>query len=408
MLRLVRIRRTLLESLWFLPAAILLGLGGLAFGLLEIDRSAAPDGSFVFGGDGAAARTVLSVLAGSLITVAGLSLSLTVLVLQLASSQFSPRVLPSVLADRLTQATVGAFVGIFAFALIALRSVGSGFVPRLTVTVASGLGLTAVILLVVFIHHVSSLIQVSSIAARLGRDTLARLESLYPEPFGAAAEDDPAPLLATWYTSGEPVAVRPEIPGYVDDVNLALLARRLEDLRARVHLTVVPGDFVTPGDVIARVWDVDGERACAAARAAVTVADERSLASDLAFGVRQLADVALRALSPSLNDPTTARTCIGYLRAVLEGLARRDLPARMRRFGRREALVVAERREFEHYLEPLAEIARFASPSAEVLRDLQDTFESVALHAEAAGARNRADAARRLAATLQAEAARAA
>jgi uncharacterized membrane protein len=99
--------RSVLDSLWFVPGAILVACGALSFGLVEIDRTAAPSGSGVFGGDGAAARTVLSVLAGSLITVAGVSLSLTVLVLQLASSQFSPRVLPSFLGDRLTQVTVG-------------------------------------------------------------------------------------------------------------------------------------------------------------------------------------------------------------------------------------------------------------------------------------------------------------
>ncbi len=401
-----RIWRTLLESLWFLPAVILVGMIALAFGLVEIDRSASPDGSFVFGGDGAAARTVLSVLAGSLITVAGLSLSVTVLVLQLASSQFSPRVLPSFLADRLTQTTVGAFVGIFAFSLIALRSVGGGFVPRLTVTVASGLGLVAVILLVAFINHVSSLIQVSRIAARLGCDTLSRLEALYPRPFGEARDDDPARLLEDWRRGREPVAVRPRRAGYVDDVDLEVLARRLGDGAAHVHVTAVPGVFVTPGDVIAEVWGADEESARAAVDSAIAVADQRSLAFDLAFGVRQLADVALRALSPSLNDPTTARTCIGYVRAVLEGLAGRDLPPRTRHFDQTGTVVIAERREFEHYLQPLGEVARFTGPSAEVSRELEAACERIALHAEAAGAPDRAAAARGLAADIRAEAAR--
>ena len=401
-----RIWRTLLESLWFLPAVILVGMIALAFGLVEIDRSASPDGSFVFGGDGAAARTVLSVLAGSLITVAGLSLSLTVLVLQLASSQFSPRVLPSFLADRLTQTTVGAFVGIFAFSLVALRSVGGGFVPRLTVTVASGLGLVAVILLVAFINHVSSLIQVSRIAARLGRDTLSQLDAIYPQPFGRAHHGDPAQLLEEWHGGGEPLAVRPLQPGHVGDVDLELLARQLGDGPARVHVTAVPGTFVTPGDVIAEVWDVDEESARVAVRSAVAVADERNLAFDVGFGVRQLADVALRALSPSLNDPTTARTCIGYVRAVLEGLAGRDLPPRTRRFDQTGTVVIAERREFEHYLRPLGEVARFTGPSAEVSRDLEEACERIARHAEAAGAPDRAAAARALAADIRAEAAR--
>jgi uncharacterized membrane protein len=381
------------ESLWFLPASILVACGALAFGLVEIDRSADPDGAFLFSGDASAARTVLSVLAGSLITVSGLALSLMVLVLQLASSQFSPRVLPSFLSDRMTQATVGAFVGIFTFSLIALRSVGSGFVPRLTVTLASGLGILAVILLVGFIHHVSRLIQVSRIAARIGNATLGRVDTLYPAPFGHAAEDDAEVVVARWRDGSAPLRVTADRPGYVIDADLSRLATALAGTASRVHIMVAPGDFVTPADVLVEVWSADLERAQRAACETVSVAGERSPDFDLGFGIRQLADVALRALSPSLNDPTTARTCIGYLRAILERLAERDLPPRVRRFDDSDALIVAARPAFADYLAPVREVGRFAAPSAETLRELIELCESVAERAHAAGADSRADAA---------------
>jgi uncharacterized membrane protein len=188
-------------------------------------------------------------------------------------------------------------------------------------------------------------------------------------------------------------------------VNLELLARRLGDGAARVHVTVVPGAFVTPGEVVAEVWDVDEESGCEAVRSAVAIADERDPAFDVAFGVRQLADVALRALSPSLNDPTTARTCIGYLRAILEALAARDLAERTRLFEQTGTVVVAERREFEDYLRPLAEIARFAAPSREVFTELEETCERIARRAEVMGAGDRAAAARGLAGDIRTEAA---
>ncbi len=400
MIGLARRWRSVLESLWFLPGAMIVAFGGLAFGLIEVDRAFTIDSGVVFSGDGAAARTVLSVLAGSLITVAGVSLSLVLLVLQLASSQFSPRVLPGFLGDRLTQVTVGAFVGIFTFSLITLRSVGGGLVPRLTVTVASGLGVIAVILLVAFIHHVSRIIQVSRIAARIAASTLRRLEKLYPQPFGEGQEEDPARLVAEWRRGGAPCLVRPPRGGYVEDVALEPAVRRLDGLGARVHVRAVPGDFVTPHDALAEVWADDPEQAADAVGRAFGVADERSLALDVGFGIRQLADVALRALSPSLNDPTTARTCIGYLRAILEALAGRDLPAPVRRFEDSDAVVVARRREFDDHLAPLVEIARAAGTSVEVTEALLAACESVAEQARAAGAAERAQAMLATAATI--------
>ena len=407
MVGLSRRSRLVLDSLWFLPGAILVACGALAFGLVEVDRTASPNGGIVFDGDGAAARTVLSVLAGSLITVAGVSLSLTVLVLQLASSQFSPRVLPSFLGDRLTQVTVGGFVGIFTFSLIALRSVGGGFVPRLTVTVASGLGIVAVLLLVAFIHHVSKMIQVSEIAGRLGRATQRRLETLYPEQFGHDEDDgDVDATVAEWRRSGHPYAVTAPGSGYVDDLDLHALAKPLDGRNARVHVRVAPGDFVTPADVVAEYWGGEAEDSGRAISRAIGVANERSLATDLGFGMRQLTDVAVRALSPSLNDPTTARTCIGYLRGILEGLAGRGFPRRLRRFDDTDATVVVERREFPDYLRALLEIGRCAGSAVEVTESLLGACDSVAAQAERAGAGERAQAARAVAQAIVEDAAR--
>lgn len=387
--------RVVLESLWFLPGLILVGCSALSFGLVEIDRAASPSGSVVFGGDGAAAGTVLSVLAGSLITVAGVSLSLTVLVLQLASSQFSPRVLPNFLGDRLTQVTVGGFVGIFAFSLIALRSVGGGFVPRLTVTVASGLGIVAVILLVVFIHHVSKMIQVSEIAGRLGRATMRRLDSLYPEQYGHEEDDASADEeVASWRRSGRPHEITAHRAGYVVDANLHALAGALDGRGARVHVAVCPGDFVTPAQIVAEYWGDEPEAARRAVRRAVGIANQRSSSTDLAFGVRQLTDVAVRALSASLNDPTTARTCIGYLRGILERLAGRCFPRRLRRFDDSDATVVAVRREFPDYAHSLLEVGRNAGSAVEVTEALLDACDAVAERAERAGAVGRARAVR--------------
>jgi uncharacterized membrane protein len=157
-----RLWLNLSHSLGAIPGFIVFLFAVLGVVLVEVDRHLDLDRvQWVFNGNGSAARTVLSVIAGSLITVAGLTFSITMVVLQLAASQFSPRILRTFFGDRVTQVTIGTFVGTFVYSILVLRAVGSitdaGFVPRLSVTLASLLGIGAAVLLIVFLHHVSQL-----------------------------------------------------------------------------------------------------------------------------------------------------------------------------------------------------------------------------------------------------------
>ncbi len=187
--------RVLTQSFGAVPGVIVSLFAILGIVLVELDRTLELGGTrFVFQGDGSAARTVLSVIAGSLITVAGLVFSITMVALQLTSSQFSPRVLRTFFADRITQLTIGVYVGTFVYALFVLRSVGSfgdsGFVSRVSITLASVLGIAAVVLLIVFLQHVAKLIQVSHIMGSIAHETLRRLDAVYPERYGEPADAD--------------------------------------------------------------------------------------------------------------------------------------------------------------------------------------------------------------------------
>ncbi len=389
--------RTLVQGLWFLPSLIVVTMGAAAFGLLKIDERLIGHGTpWVFGGDSAAARVVLTTIAGSLITVAGLTFSITIVVLQLASSQFTPRVLPNFLGDRITQITVGTFVGIFVFCLVGLRAVGGvqHFVPRLTVTTASALGIAAVILLIGFIHHVSTMIQVSNIAGQIARRTLRRIDTLHPAPF-RERDDDPEPLLAAWRTEALPRPVLPNRPGYVEEIDLDAVVRAVgRQSPSRVHIPVAPGDFVSVETPIAEVWPAEAADGCEAAVArAVTISSERNFVQDVGFGVRQLVDVALRAISPSVNDPTTAVTCLGYVRSVLERLARRDLPAQIHARDELQVVAIVRRRSFDEYLAALLEVARYANGDQRVVGALLGACGGAAAAATGAGAHERAAAA---------------
>jgi uncharacterized membrane protein len=403
--------RNLSQSLGFIPGLIVAGFAVLGIALVEIDAQIDLDGvEVVFKGDGSAARTVLSVIAGSLITVAGLTFSTTMVVLQLASSQFSPRILRSFFGDRLTQITIGTYVGTFVYAILVLRAVGSfgdtGFVPRLSVTVASLLGIAAIVLLIVFLHHVSKLVQVSHVTAKLAQSALARTDVLYPERYGAPAEDEEAEeLLAAWHAE-EAGQVLPSRPGFVQRVELDALMANLGDDAERISIVVCAGDLVATDMPIAETWPAAAaERWCGELRRAVTIADERDLDQDVGFGLRQLTDVALKAMSPGINDPMTAVTCIGYLRSILVRLAARAEPSRVRRADGRALTVVVRRRGFGEYLESLLQISRYVDGDAWVAGELILTLRACAEAADRCGASDRVRMARDAAATIAAQAA---
>lgn len=384
--------RAVANGFWLLPGLIALGFVALAFLLVRVDKGLpANQLDFTFDGDASAARDVLGTIAGSLITVAGLTFSLTIVVLVLVSGQFTPRSVPAFLADRVNQTTAGTFIGAFAYCLLVLRTVRDadendvgGFVPKLSVSVAVALAVLAIALLLFFIHHLGSSIQASSIVRRIGFDTLAQVDRLPDEqgsgPGGSAL-------------SGEPGVVRPARAGYVrhvarDDIAEQVGAGVVVRLPARV------GAFLTAEDVLAEVWPASAtEQAAGRIRLRVALGPERDLRQDVLYGLRQLAEIAMKALSPGINDPSTAESAIGYLRAILERLAQRTLPAEVWTGN-----VVASLHTFEDYVEgSFDQMARYASIDPNVVVTILDALERIGDAARRAGRPERTTFLRRVA-----------
>jgi uncharacterized membrane protein len=372
--------RDLIEGFWFVPGLLSVAFFGLAVLVLWIDRSGVlGDAAVTFGGDPPAARSILTTIAGSLITVAGLTFSITIVTLQLVSSQFTPRVIRTLLADRLTQIVMGSFVGIFTYCLVVLRAIRQEtdpgefeFVPALGVTLSIVLAVAALGLLIAFIHHTAVSIQVSSITARVARETLAAAGRLYPERYGTPEEPEQADELLDSWRSEEGIAIRPTRPGFVQRISLDRLVEEIAGRAERFHVAVRPGDFVTEETETLVVWsphEID-EELQESLRDLVYVADERDVDQDVAFGVRQLTDVALRAVSPGINDPTTALTCIGYLAAIFERLAERKFPLRVRRFEDESLVGIVERWEFAELIGALREIATVTRDDPRVTKAL--------------------------------------
>jgi uncharacterized membrane protein len=323
----------------FVPGSLIAAAAVLAFALLAVDKSAEREVidfiPWLFTGGPDGAQQVLSTIAGSMVTLAGVTFSIITVALSLASQQFGPRLLRNFANDLINQAMLGAFIATFVYCLLVLREVrlieDDTFVPYLAVTVGVVLALATMVLFVYFIHHVIDSIQGSAIIARSARETMATIDSLFPasvgEPADGMGEPEPEiPPLSDAHT------IRAHRTGYLQAVDTKKLidAAREWDVVFRMEIPI--GAFVAEGTPLftagpgSRVSEETGD----AALDAVSIGRHRSMPQDPEFGPRQLVDIAVRALSPGVNDPTTAVYCIDYLAAILVHLARRDIPSNLR------------------------------------------------------------------------------
>lgn len=341
--RLQNLWRNISSSFWFVPslavaaALILAGvLTGVDARLSGLDHSSVP---WLFGGTADAARSVLSTIAGSLITVISIAFSLTVIALQQASSQFSPRVMRRFTGDRVNQIVLGAYIGTFVYSLMVLREVrspeegASGFVPALSVSVAIALAIVCVGLLILFIHHISQMLQVDLVERQIHDEMLERLDHLYPSMVGEpAAVKDAAAGDAAEDAAGEGWEIRSTETGFVRSIDDAALLNAEREGVTRVRIRVAVGAFVAHDDLLATVAGApaDATETTRAIRKAVVIDATRSAEQDLLFDVRQLVDIALRALSPGINDPTTAEHALYYLGDMLGRLGQRAFPSPVR------------------------------------------------------------------------------
>jgi uncharacterized membrane protein len=237
-------------------------------------------------------------------------------------------------------------------------------------------------------------IQISEITARIARDSRESLSRLYPDGEGEGAGDGADAVIRAWRTQSDSATVSSDRSGFVQTIALGTVASAAGPLPRQLRVVARPGDFVTSRSTLVEVWPGEaagGGELTDAVRDAFSLGNERDLRQDALFGLRQLADIAVRALSPGVNDPTTAVTCLHHLQELLERLAALPLPDRLRRFG--SAIVVVERWSFADALEPFSEIAAFAGGQPLVAPAVLDVLERVGLAARDAGYDDRARAA---------------
>jgi uncharacterized membrane protein len=321
-------------SLAFVPMLFVLGAVLLGFATLWLDlRLTEDDVGFpvLLSSTVESARAVLATVAGATITFAAIVFSIALLMLQQTTSQYSSRVLAWFYRDAFTKRVMGIAAGTFTYCLVVLRSVrqpvesgGAAVIPRVSVLVAVILGIVAVLMILAFINHVAHSMEAGEVIRRISEEARAQIVRVCPH---AAGTSPPVPVEGPLPDGGS-LDVRSMDDGWVQHVD----ADRLIDTAPEggvVLLEAGAGTFVAKGQRVCTIRPAPEHDPTAEVRRAVRLGRTRTPSQDLALGFRQLEDVALRALSPGVNDPTTAVEATVHLGSLLRELLFRNLPPRI-------------------------------------------------------------------------------
>lgn len=390
-LRLLYLWDSLRTSYWFVPAVMSLAAAGIAAGAIALDRTIhdralAESVWWIYTGGPEGARAVLSTIAGSMITVAGVVFSITIVALSLASGQFGPRLLRNFMRDRSNQIVLGTFTGTYIYCLLVLLTVrGAGqspFVPGAAVAVGIVLALASLGVLIYFIHHVAMAIQASQVIAAVSQEMRETIDRLWPDELGYETSPgrpaEPSPLPAEFDSGARPIAAAGS--GYIAAIEDEKLMKLACDRDVIVKLIHRPGHFVIAGSPLAAVWpgiQVD-EALTTAVNEVFLLELQRTPYQDLEFTVDQLVEVAVRALSPGVNDPFTAMTCIDWLGEALGRLSGRSIPSPFRYDAQGKVRVMTDSVSFADVSDSaFDQIRHYGRGSPAVLIHLLDTLEAV-------------------------------
>ncbi len=379
---------------------IVLASVGLAYLAAWLDRNGVlPAFPFAIEAGPDGARTILSTIASSMLTVASVAFSFTIVVFSFASSQYSSRTLHNFMDDNINQVVLGALLGSFVYCLLILSTVhlesnsGPGFVPALSLSIAMLLALVDMILFILYIHHVAETIQAYHIIYRIGKMTLPAVEHVFPAHIGRDAEQkaEGRRQKAEGTTENSKFKIQnskfvmqdvcAKRTGYVQMVDGALMMSVASggDLLVVLHKRV--GSFVTAGETLARVGPVERVTPGVVSRLqySFVLGHHRTLFQDPLYGILQLSDVAIKALSPAINDPNTAVMALNQLGAVLRRAAGKRLPTPERCDAAGQLRVIAEGPTFGSMVaQAFDQIRRYGMGDAVIPLKMLDVISEVA------------------------------
>ena len=383
-------------SFWFVPAMIVAGAVGLATLMVTIDASFelpfVDRWPLLFGAGAAGSRGLLTAVASSMITVAGVVFSITIVALSLTSSQYTSRVLGNFMRDRINQVVLGVFVGIFAYCLVVLRTIRGGdegaFVPPLAVLLGLALAFVGIGFLIFFIHHIAISIQASSIIAAAADETFSAIDRLFPNGLGESADRYPDRLQEQFAAQRSWCCIMAAATGYIESIDSEACLKFAQEQNVVLRMETGIGDFVIQGTpLIALSHEIDAEIADQL-NGFYVIGRQRTVQQDAGYGIRQIVDIALKALSPGINDTTTAVMCIDYLTAILVQLASRDFPS-LHRVEQGELRMIAKGPDFESLLaESFSQIRQNGGGNVAVTVRLLESLRKIAVVTVPADRRN--------------------
>lgn len=389
-LQLIKIRDKAVDTFWFLPAMMALVAAGAALGSTAIDYAIGNawlrNMSWVWSGGTEGARSVLSVIAGSVMTVVSIVFSLTVTTLAQTSSHFGPRVLRNFTSDRGVQFTLGTFIATFVYCLLVLRTVRSleekSFVPYLSVNIGILLALASMAVLIYFIHHISQNIQAENLIANVGEQFQESLPLLFPERIGRPHSDNTQskqlPDDSQWQDADRVLSTANGYVQAVDDEQLMQLAAQHDLL---LQLAKRPGDFASMTSTLLRVLPrarISNELELEL-RDCFSLGAHRTPHQDAQYLLQQMVEIAVHALSPGINEPFTALTCIDWIGASLSGVVRRELPMALRQDEHGRLRVIACTLDFEELVDiAFGQIRLYGANNPDVMLHLLEIIGEIA------------------------------
>jgi len=382
-LRLSSLLERLRSSLFFVPMLAVIAAAVLAFAGLAVDRhvgTTLADLPLGFTSTVESARTLLGVIAGATISFAGIAFSVSLLIIQLTSSQYSPRVVHTMFRDPFNKRVMALVVGTFTYCVVVLRSVrsaldpgGDPVIPNISVAVAVVLGIATILAIVAFINHSAHAMDVSEILERIRRETTEqiRAEWMLSESEGLTDNEIPPP------STGPTTVIRADRSGWIQEIDTAALIGCLPDgTTARVE-TYAGRYTIERTRLITISPAIDAADLETALRSAFVIGETRTMQQDVTYGLRQLVDVAVKALSPGINDPTTAQDAIFHSAAVLSELLRHHPPAAVISDGDRRVVMAQQPTHGELIQIAFDETRRAAAPHPTVCLYLLATLDSL-------------------------------
>lgn len=378
------------SSFWFIPTLMVVSAIGLSFVTIAIDQHQETDiisdlgWAYSLGPNGS--RAILSAIASSMVSVATTAFSITIVALQLASSQFGPRLLRNFMQDTGNQVVLGTFIATFVYSLMVLRTINgveeNEFVPHLAVTIGIGLAIASVGVLIYFIHHAASSIQVDQVIKRVGDELDGAINRLFPEKLGRGKsrhEIDPAEILSNFERDACPIWASKS--GYIQAINDEQLMQTATKHHLLLQLQQRPGRFVVQGSELVQVFPGAQVNKLLSAEIndAFVFSSQRTEQQDVEFSINQLVEIAVRALSPGINDPFTAIRCIDQLNVALCQLTQREIPSPYRYDNDHQLRLIVEPIAFADVLDAsFNQIRQYGQSSVAVTIRLLEAIATIA------------------------------